>query len=159
MPDDGIRKALPGDLQPLAMLRHAFWRGQEQMGLLDRRDLGLDALVAETEKLLGRPRSLMLVACNLDTGQPFGYVYATVQVAPHLDPAYVKVIEEIYVEPGEGRQGLGRQLAERGFSDVVNIPGAREQIRVIAGNSGARAFWQRLDFAEEVIIMERRKDG
>lgn len=157
MPVDGIRKAQPADLEPLARLRHAFWQTQQSAGLRDQRDLSEAGIRAETEKLLNRPRTLFLV--TEEDGDVFAYILATIVVAPHLNPPVVKTLEELYIRPDTRRRGLAVELGERALAEVADIKGAREQMRVIVGNEHGRVFGERMGFEPIVTIMERPPRG
>lgn len=152
-----VRPATADDVPTLVRLCQAFWASQLDSGLKDRRDLTDAAVTAETQRLVTRPRTCVLLG-TVDA-DPAGYVVATVQAAPHLTPPVVKVIEEIFVTAAFAGSGLGARLAAQAFATLLPDTPARQQIRVLAGNTGGRAFWHRLGFEDAVLIMEREQGG
>lgn len=152
-----IRPATAEDVPLLVRLRQAFWASQLDSGLKDRRDLTDAAMTAETQRLVTRPRTCVLLG-TVDA-EPAGYVVATLQAAPHLTPPVVKVVEEIFVTADVAGSGLGARLATQAFATLLPDTPAREQIRVLAGNARGRAFWRRLGFEDAVLIMEREQAG
>ena len=153
-----IRRAGQGDVRLLAELRGAFWQSQVQSGLPERRAMGPEHLFAETEAMVVRPRTSVLLALASD-GEALGYALASLQIVPGQEPSRVTVVEDLFVCPGGARRGLGRQLAEQALAEVAGGGEAVQQVRVVAGNAVGRAFWQGLGFRDLLVTMDRHADG
>ena len=109
-----VRRALPADAQALTGLRDAFWRDQIAKGTLDNPDLVYARLSADTEKLVERARTVLLVA---DQGGTIGgYLYAQVKIVPGTPP--VGSIEEIFVTPESRRARFAHTLVERAVAEL-----------------------------------------
>lgn len=152
-----IRRATADDASAVAQLRASFWTTQADLGLKDKRNASHADWRADTDKLISRARTVVLVAESGDG--LLGYIYGAVQAAPHLTPPIVKVVEEVFVQPGTVGRGLGARLVAACFEELLPGQTAREQIRVLADNTGGRSFWARQGFADAVIIMERQRIG
>lgn len=145
-----VRRALPADAQALTGLRDAFWRDQIAKGTLDNPDLVYARLSADTEKLVERARTVLLVA---DQGGAIGgYLYAQVKIVPGTPP--VGSIEEIFVTPESRRARFAHTLVERAVAELQAIGTERIQLRVLQDNAEGRKFWRRLGFGPSVTIYE-----
>lgn len=151
-----IRRATGADLADLIALRRAFWESQVRAGLADSPDLSEARLLQDTEGLLSRPRTVLLLAMGEEA--PCGYALAALQIVPGQAQSRVALVEELFVRPGTVRRGLGTALAEQALAELPSGAAARQQIRVLACNAVGRAFWQRLGFRDAVVTMERRAE-
>jgi ribosomal protein S18 acetylase RimI-like enzyme len=77
-----------------------------------------------------------------ENGRPLGTVYANVS------GPYFGYVFGLYTRPGARRRGVGRALM-RSIADVLRAEGRRYLVlNVDTPNEGARAFYERLGFAD-----------
>lgn len=146
-----IRRAGEGDLGALLALRRRFFESQIAAGLLDV-PADLEAtLAATTPALLTSRRNDVLLA---EEGAALGYLHAATRVAPGMRQPRIGSVEEVFVAPEARAAGLARDLVERALEAMRERGAERFQLRVLAGNDGGRAFWRRLGFVENVLILE-----
>lgn len=147
-----FRTAVDADVQELSELRFLFWQSQHAAGMRDGRNLERARLLEETAKMLTRPRSALMVAEG--SSALIGYCFGTQIVAPNLNPACVRSIEEVFIGTKHLNAGSGRALVAATL-DAIGPPNARTQIRVLWENDAGRRFWEKLGFEPAVLIMER----
>lgn len=154
-----IRRAGEGDLAALLALRRRFLESQIAAGLLDL-PADLEAsLAAATPAILRGARNDVLLAEAGGDGAAVGYLYAATRVAPGMRQTRIGAVEEVFVAPEARAAGLARALVERALEAMRERGAERLQLRVLAGNEGARAFWRSLGFVENVLILEMPREA
>jgi GNAT superfamily N-acetyltransferase len=64
-------------------------------------------------------------------------------------------ITELYVHPAARRRGLGRALVEAVLGWARERGAARAEVRVVARNESAQAFWRAQGFGDFVDVLDR----
>jgi ribosomal protein S18 acetylase RimI-like enzyme/acyl carrier protein len=83
-----------------------------------------------------------------------GFAAAQCKMMPaHLGGKLVGEISYIYVLPNWRRSGIARRLVKDMQNWFVERKVSSIELQVLAGNSGARDFWKRLEFSEELVQM------
>lgn len=115
------------------------------------------ALTEAFESELRDPRAAVWVAESEEPqAAPVGFCIARSTPAP--EPAWEGSrgsLDELWVAPEERRRGVGRDLV-RAVLHVLRSAGVdRVEVRVLAANPEARAFWGALGFGPFADILER----
>lgn len=136
--------------EALSSLRAEFWRDQKSSGLLEAAP---GCGPAEILQLIGRARTHVLIAQRTD-GTLSGYVFGQTKLVPGDPVTRVSSIEEIYVRKDARGEGSAARLAQAAF-DAFRADGAdRIQLRVLQGNGGGAAFWQKLGLEPYLTVYE-----
>lgn len=146
-----IRRAEAKDLTALIKLRHAFFDSQISAGLLEI-PTDLEAtLAATTPGIITGPRNDVFVLADTTL---LAYIYATTRVVPSTRKSLVGSIEEVFVIPTARGGDVGNDLVLHTKDVLLGRGVDRTQLRVLAGNTAGRKFWQRMGFVENVLILE-----
>lgn len=151
-----IRRADEDDLVALLALRRRFFESQIAAGLLDL-PADLDATLATTTPALlkGRHNDMLIAEDNA----ALGYVHAATRAVPGMRQSRIGVIEEVFVDSKARGSGLATALVKRALETMRERGAERLQLRVLAGNEDARAFWRNLGFVENVLILEMPQEA
>jgi len=106
--------------------------------------------------MLGR---LTGIACAWQGDALLGFAAGTIRVAPaHLGAARSGAITHIHVSPAARRGGLGLAL----FRSLEDWFRSREveaiELEVVPGNTGGLAFWEKLGFRTDHLVLRRPLD-
>jgi GNAT superfamily N-acetyltransferase len=147
-----IRTAVTGDAHRLAACRIKFYQTQIAAGWLDLPSDLNEWVNQSTMGIISGSRNCVLLA---EHGAALtGYVFATTKILPNVQKPRVVSIEEIYVDPQHRWSGLARRLFEKALTECKSRGADRIQLRILAGNTAGRTFWNSLGFRENVVICE-----
>ena len=147
-----LREATESDAAALVALRQAFFDSQIAAGLLDIPEDMVAMLARTTPNLIRGKRNTCLVAPS--QGGLVGYIFATIRIVPGASQSAVGSIEETFVADDHRGGGLAAELCRQAIGALKGRGAERIQLRVLSGNAGARAFWARMGFSENVAILE-----
>ena len=145
-----VRPANSSQVEGLAELRQQFWADQQTKGLLDATP---DCSPAATLKLIGRPRTHVLVAED-GSGDLKGFLFGQTKLVPGPTPARVSSVEEVYVSADARGQRIAASLTEAAVRAFREDGADRIQLRVLHANDGAFAFWGRVGFEPYLTVFE-----
>lgn len=153
-----IRPALPADAEAIARVRIDAWRATYR-GTIP--DAYLDAMSIDENALLWRrilaaASSKAAVFVAEDAGEVVGFASGNRREPPKLDCG--AELSAIYVRADRKRQGIGRRLVGAVAGAARAAGGAGLVVFVIAGNKGARAFYENLG-AELLLEQPFEWDG
>jgi ribosomal protein S18 acetylase RimI-like enzyme len=143
--EDARKELLP----VLAEMRSEFWRDQTTKGL---REPMPGCGVEDVARLLGRPRSHLLIALKDD--QPVGYLFGQTKILPGAVAQKVSSVEEVLTLPAVRREGVARRLFETALTRFRDDESNRVQLRVLANNFEAQAFWRSVGFSAYLTTLE-----
>jgi ribosomal protein S18 acetylase RimI-like enzyme len=141
-----IRPAVPADADAIAALNAEGWRetyrGAVPQGWPDPAEVA--AMRGRWRDRLDRPEpgALILVA-RLD-----GAFAGFMATRPALDEPGTDLFQNLYVVPDLRGHGVGAALLREGAGQLAAIGQRAALVRVVAGNSRARAFYRDLGGAE-----------
>ena len=157
-----VRPAKAVDVPALAAVHLASWLACYR-GLIA--DSWLDSLSTENFAAYHRPRFAASWPHGVDPNEPFvvamegsgdrivglargGPTRALSPTGDPLAPGFAErfsaEVYAIYVHPAMHGRGIGRMLMQRIAGDLLNLDHASLCIWVLAGNAGARGFYERL---------------
>jgi ribosomal protein S18 acetylase RimI-like enzyme len=153
-----VRPARPDELDRIGAMWGAMYDYQRAQGmLLPLRDDAVEIWKRENQARLDTTLAVVLVAEAPD-GTPAGFLAAqTKRLPPYLTTGNPKIgyISAIYVDPAVRRHHLGRALVDAAFAWFARAEVSSIELQVIASNELARAFWQSVGFAPEILQMRR----
>jgi len=152
-----LRAARKSDAPAIAELRTAFWFDQISKGSIDHPDIEPTRLLTDTDKLIERARTFVLLATDND--KPAGYILGQTKILPGVAGSPISSIEELFVEPAYRRTNMAQSLVEKIIAEFRTSGAQRIQLRVLEGNGEGRKFWRRMDFDPSVTIYEYMKLG
>jgi ribosomal protein S18 acetylase RimI-like enzyme len=134
----------------LAALRAAFWADQAAKGL---REPAPECTTDSIAKLIGRPRTHLLIACAAD--DMVGYLFGVTKLVPGTVVQKVSSVEEVMTRPGLRQSGVARALVDAAMAAFASDGSSRVQLRVLTDNDEATHFWERLGFAPYLTTMDK----
>jgi ribosomal protein S18 acetylase RimI-like enzyme len=87
-----------------------------------------------------------------DDGGPAGYAFATALRGLRSH------VTDVYVRPDARGRGVGRELMGQLAAGMRDLGAEWVSLDVLTGNRAARAFWERLGFADVQAVMATRLD-
>jgi ribosomal protein S18 acetylase RimI-like enzyme len=133
----------------------AFWSDQIAKGSIDHPDVEPARLLADTDKLIERARTFVLLATDRD--KPAGYILGQMKILPGIAGSPVSSIEELFVGPAYRHASVAQNLTETVIAELLAAGARRIQLRVLEDNDEGRTFWRRIGFSPSVIIYEYTK--
>lgn len=137
-----VARTMPLHLNPHISAKRAEWYASENI------------------RLTRRARGFILVATV--AGKPVGFLSADVAAHPHplarieQRPNLQGRISSLFVEPANRNRGVGTALLREAESRLRAMRCDNLQLGVVAGNSDARQFYQRLGFEEFNLKLRKR---
>jgi len=144
-----IRRATPADAPGIAAVHVASWQVAYR-GLFP--DAVLDALsVAErqTQWARGLTGGGPIIWVSEEAGRVTGFISLLPSRDADLPPPRFAEIAALYVHPDAWGQGHGRMLVEVVLAHLRQTPTESVIVWALAGNLGARHFYERLGFARD----------
>lgn len=136
-----IRRARPSDVAALSRLRVAAWNAAygDLLPRTELRRITATRSAAMLRRVMAGPARGVLIAEAQGELEPLGYTI----VGPQLDPTFPfrGEITELYVAPGELRQGIGSSLLRAAIWHLVDDRLNPVIVWVLARNP-ARAFYE-----------------
>lgn len=155
-----IRPARPDEIDEVGALWGEMYAFQQAQGMmLPLRDDAVDIYKREIAGRLDTPLSVVLVAVAPGEPRLAGFLAAqTRRLPPHLtiDNPKVGYIGAIYVRPEARRHHTGQALVDEALAWFRRAEVGSVELQVIMENELARAFWERMGFAAELIQMRRK---
>lgn len=132
-----IRNATPADMDAIAALHIASWRGA-YVGLLSDDYLGQPVVDDLRAKWVGvdLPAGDVLLVSETD-GDVDGFIY----VICDRDPAY---IDNLHVAPVRKRSGIGEALMRAAATRLIALGHTSAMLTVITNNAPAVAFYDKI---------------
>jgi ribosomal protein S18 acetylase RimI-like enzyme len=149
--------ARKSDAPALAKLRAVFWADQISKGAVDHPDIEPTRLLADTDKLIERARTFVLLATDRD--KPAGYIFGQTKILPGIAGSRISSIEELFVEPAYRRTNVAQSLVEKSIAEFQASGAQRIQLRALENNDEGRSFWRRMGFYPSVTIYEYIEPG
>jgi len=153
-----IRPGLPADAEAIARVRIDAWRatyrGTIPDAYLDAMSIDESAGLWRRILATGSPKARVFVA--EDAGEVVGFASGNRREPPKLD--FGAELSAIYVRADRKRQGIGRRLVGAVAAAARAAGGDGLVVFVIAGNKGARAFYENLG-AELLLEQPFEWDG
>lgn len=100
-----------------------------------------------------------LILLAEDNAQAVGYVCLYGRITPGEQdelPAPYSFMAELYVLPEYQRQGIGRELVARAEAHARELGACKIELKVLAPNTPAQAFYTALDYAPRIIVMQKK---
>jgi GNAT superfamily N-acetyltransferase len=147
-----IRFGEPEDLPALEPLWLALYEHQRQAGMLLAPPPGAFLeWQGSLAPLLGRFACLVVAERG---GRPVGFLAGRVRSVPlYFGGQAVGFVSDVYVDDRERGQGLGEAILDRALGWFREQGLSRVELQVLAGNTGARVFYRRLGWVEELVQM------
>jgi GNAT superfamily N-acetyltransferase len=144
-----IRRATPADAPGIAAVHVASWQVAYR-GLFP--DAVLDGLSVADRQAQWTPR-LAAADPTIWVSDEAGRVTGFISVLPSRDadvpPPWYAEISALYVHPDVWGQGRGRALCQAVLAHLSRTPAESVIVWALAGNLGARHFYERLGFARD----------
>ncbi|MGY1754503.1 N-acetyltransferase family protein [Blastococcus sp. SYSU D01042] len=137
-----IRPAVPADGPRLVALDRATWSPENAV---------VPLWPEGTDFFSRRPPADVLVA--EDAGRLLGYT-ALGRPTPLDTNRHVWHVQGLAVDPAAQRQGIARQLLDAAAAEAARRGGRKLGLRVLGGNTSARALYERAGFAVEGVLRE-----
>ena len=118
---------------------------------------GAEKWTASVKKGLGR---FGVLCISIQEGEVTGFAYGGLRLIPdYLGGLKTGVITHVHVDEGKRRSGTGKELVaalEDWFrrQDVHSV-----ELQVISNNLPAKAFWEKLGYAPELVQYRKMKDA
>ena len=141
-----IRRATPGDAEPMAAVMVAAWRDGYPGIVAD------EVIVAQTVELW---QPVLAEAAAADAGPDAGVVVALdgddhvvgfAGFRPDPDEPSVGHLASLYVDPGAAGGGVGGRLLERAVAELADAGRETVTLWVFRDNARARALYERFGF-------------
>jgi len=142
-----VRRATPADAQSIAEVNVASWQGAYR-GLFP--DAVLDQLQVDERVRLWAPRLSgpgMLIWVSEEAGRVTGFISALASRDADAPPPRFAEIAALYVHPTAWGTGCGRALCAAVLAHLRQTPAESVIVWALAGNHGARHFYERNGFA------------
>lgn len=136
-----MRAALPSDAGSLLPLLEAYWRHDAIAGFESAR------LRRQLQEFLSTPAyGRGWLATRM--GTPIGYLLCTL-VYSFEHGGLMAEIDELFVDAGHRRRGVGQALLERARSQLTGLGCLVLQMQVADDNRDSQRFYSRLGFREK----------
>lgn len=147
-----IRAAAGEELARVKPMWVALYEHQQENGmLLNLPDDAYQKWVASINPLLGRFACLFLAESS---GEAVGFLAARIRsIPPYFGGGQTGFISEVYVDGRHRSKRIGERLMAASTEWFREIGISRIELQVIAGNSGAREFYARHGWREELVQM------
>ncbi|HTO68688.1 MAG TPA: GNAT family N-acetyltransferase [Myxococcota bacterium] len=158
MGDVSIRSARAEDREALVALWLDLVEHHRRLGTADAPAPSLRAALAEElARGIARERCRVLVAER--DGAHVGFLFAEVEPAGRAgEPPAAGWIHELWVVPGERRNGIAAALVREADAFFAARGVRRVSVRVESANADALEYWARRGFVERARVLERLSD-
>jgi GNAT superfamily N-acetyltransferase len=154
-----VRRAAPGDLALLTELWIAITRHHEPLDPLYRLRAGAEGEARQLLQAWLRDPDARAFVCEAGD-DPVGMACVRIDRAPPILREVERAeLTDLFVRPAWRRRGLGRALARAALDWVASRGVRRVEVRVVAANTGARAFWRALGFGDHVQVLQLELPG
>jgi ribosomal protein S18 acetylase RimI-like enzyme len=150
-----IRSAPATAIDRIEPLWRALYRHQKKHGmLLETSDASFVQWAAALKPALGRFACLFVAEAG---GKPIGFIAGNLKMLPaFLGGSPVGFISEVYVAEDHRRGTVGRMLLREAMQWFAAQKVERIELQVLLGNEGAREFYRKLGWTEELVQMTIR---